>query len=67
MLHFHRDPVSKRGYRDNLCFFRCLSYHLHKTTKETLTLFRKAFPGRDHRTFEGIKLTDLEYLENSEE
>ena len=64
MMHFHRDPVSKRGYRDNLCFFRCLSYHLHKTTKETVTLFRKAFPGRDHRTFEGIKLADLEYLEN---
>ena len=64
MLHFHRDPVAKRVYKDNLCFFRCLSYHLTKSTDSTLQLFRKAYPDSDIATFKGITLPELDLLES---
>ena len=63
MLHFHRDPVAKRVYKDNLCFFRCLSHHLTKGTEATLQLFSKAYPESDVHTFKGITLEELDRLE----
>ena len=64
MLHFHRDPVDKRVYRDNLCFFRCLAYHLYTSCEKAVTLFRQAYPDCDIKNFKGISLSDLEYLES---
>jgi hypothetical protein len=63
MLHFNRDPVTKRVIRDYLCFFRCLAQYLYNTTEATLTLFKLAYPNVDVSTFKGIQLTDLDRLE----
>ena len=64
MLHFHRDPVNKRVYRDNLCFFRCLAYHLYNSCEKAVTLFNQAYPDCDSKTFKGIRLSDLDDLES---
>ena len=63
MLHFHRDSYSKRVYRDNLCFFRCLSHHLYKTLDRTVELFKEAYPDTCQKKFKGILLSDLDRLE----
>ena len=64
MLHFHRDPVNKRVYRDNLCFFRCLAYHLYNSSEKAASLFKQAYPEVDITTFKGIKICELERLES---
>ena len=63
MLHFHRHPQSKRVYKDNLCFFRCVSQHLFKSTKHAIKLFHQAYPELDPYTFKGVSLNDMEWLE----
>ena len=63
MLHFNRDPVSKRVIKDNLCFFRCLAYHLYKSTEKVTELFKTAYPEVNIKTFKGVKLDEIDRLE----
>ena len=63
MLHFHRDPISKKVHKDNLCFFRCLAYHLFKTTKNVGSLFKQAYPNEDPKNFKGVTIDEMTRLE----
>ena len=63
MLHFNRDPVSKRVINDNLCFFRCLAFHLFKSTLKVEELFKTAYPDVDIKKFKGVKLVDIDRME----
>ena len=62
MKHFHRDPTGKKVYKDNLCFFRCVAYHLHKSTKMATSLFKQAYPGQNLKQFKGVTLGELDRL-----
>lgn len=60
------DPLRKKPYTDNLCFFRCLALHKGATLltleEPTLQLFRRWWSDNPSE-FLGVSLMDLENLE----
>ena len=64
MKHFHRDPKTKQVYKDNLCFFRCLSHHLHGTASRAEELLHKIYPNEKKETFKGLPLADIPLVED---
>ena len=63
LQHFHRDSKNKRVVKDNLCFFRCLSYYLFKGTCHSRELLQAFFPNETPATYKGIALSDLNRIE----
>jgi G:T-mismatch repair DNA endonuclease (very short patch repair protein) len=64
MKHFHRHPTNKRVYNDNMCFFRCLSYHIYKSTEKALDIFHVLYGQQDHTVFKGVPLCDIARIQN---
>ena len=59
LQHFHRDTKNKRVIKDNLCFFRCLSYYLFKDIYHSGELLQVFFPNETPATYKGIALSHL--------
>ena len=49
--------------KDNLCFFRCLSYYLFKDIYHSVELRQVFFPNEKPATYKGIALSDLKRIE----
>ena len=65
MLHFNRHPVSNQIIKDNLCLFRCLSYHLYKTSKHAENLMKQIYPNDNVNTFKGVPIEDFQKIEET--
>ena len=64
MKHFHRHPVTRRVIRDNLCFFRCLSFFMYKNLSHVNELFETVY-GTSARvsTYPGISMCEMNNIE----
>ena len=50
--------------KDNLCIFRCISFHLYNTSKRASDLLRQFCPAATPESFPGLNIRDLPALEN---
>ena len=59
LLNFNRDSKTKRLFKDNLSFFRCLSYFMYKSIGKAEKLYYEFYKHDIKSNFKGVGLDEI--------